>query len=182
MSSDIFNNEYVSDFEDSKLDNTQETLINNNLENLNLEETSDIIDIPINESVDEPTFTLEDNQQKGKTSSSVWKFMYKKYNDEGKFIAIVCNLCKKEYETKTSTSPLKEHLIKEHKHNVIIKQQTKLNFIKKPYDKDDVIRIKDYNDALLNLVIGYQLPFAIVNNKWFDEFCKTMDLRFTLPF
>ncbi|CAG8645395.1 8671_t:CDS:2, partial [Diversispora eburnea] len=79
-------------FEDPKLDNTQETLINNNLENLNSEETSDIIDISINESVDKLTFTLEDNQQRGKTFSS-------------------------EYGTKTSTSSLKEHLIKEHKHN-----------------------------------------------------------------
>ncbi|CAG8525114.1 10244_t:CDS:2 [Diversispora eburnea] len=136
MPSDISDNEYVPDFEDSELDNTQETLINNNPENLNSEETSDIIDIPINEF---------------------------------------------EYGTKTSTSLLKEHLIKEYKYNVTIKQQTKLNFIKKLYSKDDVIRVKDYNDALLNLVIRYQLPFIIVNNKWFDEFCKTMDLRFTLP-
>ena len=193
-------NEYTTDLEDfeelfeeldEELDNgleretsnILETSTNDNLENLNFRETSDITEISTDNnesSIDESSATTENNNQK-KGGSPVWEFMFKQYDDEGKFIAIVCRLCKKEYGIKTSTSPLMSHLIKEHKRNVSIKQQSKLNFNKKPYSKDDAIRIKDCNDALLNFIIGYQLPFAIVNNKWLDEFCKTLDLRYRLP-
>ena len=130
MSFNNSDNEYIPDFEDLEPDNDLENLdsretintlepsTDDNLENLNSRETSDITE----NFTDEPTTISKDNQQKGKTSSPVWEFMYKKYNDEKNLIAIVCNLCKKEYEPKTSTRPLKDYLIKEHKCNFNIKQ------------------------------------------------------------
>ncbi len=48
-------------------------------------------------------------------------FGSKKYDDTEQVVAIICNLCKKEYGPKTSTRPLMDHINKEHKHNISIK-------------------------------------------------------------
>src|SRR6266498_5741726 len=42
-------------------------------------------------------------KSKEKTTSAVWKYMYKKYDDMEQIVAIICNLCKKEYRPKIST-------------------------------------------------------------------------------
>ncbi|CAH1771158.1 12589_t:CDS:2, partial [Entrophospora sp. SA101] len=51
---------------------------------------------------------------KSKTTSAVWNFMYKKYNSQNEVIGIVCSLCEKNYAKKSSTRPLMDHLTKEH--------------------------------------------------------------------
>ncbi len=40
---------------------------------------------------------------KGKITSAIWKYIYKKYDDMEQVVAIICNLCKKEYRPKTLT-------------------------------------------------------------------------------
>ena len=47
--------------------------------------------------------------------------MYKKYDNTEQVVAIICNLCKKEYRPKISTQPLIDHINKEYKRNISIK-------------------------------------------------------------
>ena len=90
--------------------------------------------------------------------------MYKKYDDMNKVVAIICNLCKKEYSPKISTRPLMDHISKEHKCNISIKQQTRLHFVKNPYGKFDIIRVKDCINATIDFVVRSQMLFSIVES------------------
>ena len=74
-------------------------------------------------STEDSTSLGNNGKGKGKTTSAVWEYMYKKYDDTEQVVAIICNLCKKEYGPKTSTQPLMDHINKEHKCNISIKQQ-----------------------------------------------------------
>jgi len=120
--------------------------------------------------------TSLNNNTKNKTTSAVWNFMYKQYNSLNEVIGIVCNLCEKKYAKKTSTRPLMDHLIKEHNDIITIKNQSQ-----RPYDKDDNRRIKECTDAVINFIIGFQMPFSVVGNIWFKELCNVFDSRYTLP-
>ncbi len=90
-------------------------------------------------------------------------------------IAIICNLCKKEYGSKTSTQSFIDHINKEYKHNISIKQQTWLSFIQKPYGKVDTIKVKDCLDATIDFIVRSQMPFSIVNSFWFKKLCNVLD-------
>src|SRR3954470_13389398 len=136
--------------------------------NINFEEIEDFdFDFDFDDDTNEPsipeqqkedsTNILNINKNKGKTTSAVWEYMYKKYDDTNKVVAIICNLCKKEYSSKTSTRPLMDHISKEHKHNISIKQQTRLHFVKNPYGKFDAIRVKDCTSVTIDFVVGSQM-------------------------
>ena len=102
----------------------------------------------------EDSISLGNNGKgKGKTTSAVWEYMYKKYDNTEQVVAIICNLCKKEYGPKTSTRPLMDHINKEYKHNISIKQQIWLSFIQKLYGKVDTVRMKNCLDAIINFII-----------------------------
>jgi len=96
--------------------------------------------------------------------------MYKQYNSLNEVIGIVCNLCEKKYAKKTSTRPLMDHLIKEHNDIITIKNQSQ-----RPYNKDDNKRINECTDAVINFIIGFQMPFSVVGNIWFKELCNVFD-------
>ncbi len=52
----------------------------------------------------EDSISLDNNNKdKGKTTSAIWEYIYKKYDDTEQVVAIICNLCKKEYRPKIST-------------------------------------------------------------------------------
>ncbi len=114
--------------------------------------------------VEDSTFLSNNGKGKGKTTSAVWEYMYKKYDDIEQVIAIICNLCKKEYGLKTSTRPLMDHINKEHKRNISIKQQTQLSFIQKLYSKVDIVRVKDCLDVTIDFIVRSQMPFSIMNS------------------
>ena len=90
--------------------------------------------------------------------------MYKKYDNTEQVVAIICNLYKKEYGPKTSTRLLIDHINKEHKRNISIKQQTWLSFIQKLYDKVNTVRVKDCLDTTIDFVVGSQMSFSIVDS------------------
>ncbi len=90
-------------------------------------------------STEDSTSLGNNGKGKGKTTSAVWEYIYKKYDDTEQVVAIICNLCKKEYGSKTSTRPLIDYINKEHKHNISIKQQIRLSFIQKLYGKVDIL-------------------------------------------
>jgi len=46
-------------------------------------------------SMEDSTSLGNNGKSKGKTTSAVWEYMYKKYDDMEQVIAIICNLCKK---------------------------------------------------------------------------------------
>ncbi len=115
-------------------------------------------------STEDSTFLGNNGKGKGKTTSAVWKYMYKKYDNMKQVIAIICNLYKKEYGLKTLTQPLIDHINKEHKRNISIKQQTQLNFIQKLYGKVDIVRVKDCLDVTIDFVVRSQMPFSIVDS------------------
>src|SRR6266542_2331303 len=110
--------------------------------------------------------TSLDNNGKGKekTTLAVWEYMYKKYDDTEQVVTIICNLCKKGYGLKTSTRPLMDYINKEHKHNISIKQQTRLSFIQKLYGKVNTVRVKDCLDATIDFVVRSQMLFSIVDS------------------
>ena len=102
---------------------------------INFEEIEDFdFDFDFDDDTNEPsipeqqkedsTNILNIDKNKGKTTSAVWEYMYKKYDDTNKVVAIICNLCKKEYSPKTSMRPLMDYIFKEYKCNISIKQQT----------------------------------------------------------
>ena len=81
---------------------------------INFEEIEDFdFDFDFDDDTNEPsipeqqkedsTNILNIDKNKGKTTSAVWEYMYKKYDDTNKVVAIICNLCKKEYSPKIST-------------------------------------------------------------------------------
>ena len=51
-------------------------------------------------STENSTSLSNNGKDKGKTTSVVQKYMHKKYNDMKQVVAIICNLCKKEYGSK----------------------------------------------------------------------------------
>src|SRR6266498_1425745 len=106
--------------------------------------------------------------------------MYKKYDDTEQVVAIIYNLCKKEYRPKILTRPLINHINKEHKYNISIKQQIQLSFIQKLYGKVDIIRVKDCLDTTIDFIVGSQMPFSIVNSSWFKKLCSVLDQRYVL--
>src|SRR4051812_11171878 len=78
--------------------------------NINFEEIEDFdfdFDDDTNESSipeqqkEDSTNILNIDKNKEKTTLAVWEYMYKKYDDTNKVVAIICNLCKKEYSSKT---------------------------------------------------------------------------------
>ncbi len=115
-------------------------------------------------SIKNNTFLGNNGKDKGKTTSAIQEYMYKKYDDMEQIVAIICNLCKKEYEPKTSTWLLMDHINKEHKHNISIKQQIQLSFIQKSYGKVDIVRVKDCLDIIINFIVRSQMPFFIVDS------------------
>src|SRR6266542_6032838 len=54
-------------------------------------------------STEDSTSLGNNGKGKGKTTSAVWKYMYKKYDNMKQVIAIICNWYKKEYGLKTLT-------------------------------------------------------------------------------
>ncbi len=126
-------------------------------------------------STENSTSLSNNGKDKGKTTSVVQKYMHKKYNDMKQVVAIICNLCKKEYGSKISTRLLMDHINKEHKHNISIKQQTQLSFIQKPYGKVDTVRVKDCLDATIDFIVRFQMSFSIVNSSWFKKLCSVLD-------
>ncbi|CAI2198624.1 12220_t:CDS:1, partial [Funneliformis geosporum] len=96
-------------------------------------------------------------------------------------IAIICNLCKKEYSPKTSTQSLMDHISKEYKYNILIKQQTQLYFVKNPYGKFNAIRVKDCINATIDFVVESQMLFSIVGSSWFKKLYNVLDQRYVLP-
>ena len=76
---------------------------------------------------------------------------------------------------KISTRLLMDHINKEHKHNISIKQQTQLSFIQKPYGKVDTVRVKDCLDATIDFIVRFQMSFSIVNSSWFKKLCSVLD-------
>ncbi len=72
-------------------------------------------------STEDSTSLGNNGKGKGKTTSAVWEYIYKKYDDTEQVIAIICNLYKKEYKPKTSIWPLMNYINKEHKRNISIK-------------------------------------------------------------
>src|SRR6266542_6088700 len=135
----------------------------------------------IEPSTEDSTSLGNNGKGKGKSISAVWEYMYKKYDDTEQVVAIICNLCKKEYGPKISTRPLMDHINKEHKRNISIKQQTRLSFIQKPYGKVDIVRVKDCLDATIDFIVGSQMPFSIVDSSWFKKLCSVLDQRYVLP-
>ncbi len=71
-------------------------------------------------SIKDSTSLGNNSKGKWKTTSAVWEYMYKKYDNTEQVVAIICNLCKKEYVSKTSTRPLMDHINKENKRNISI--------------------------------------------------------------
>ena len=152
---------------------------------INFEEIEDFdFDFDFDDDTNEPsipeqqkedsTNILNIDKNKGKTTSAVWEYMYKKYDDTNKVVAIICNLCKKEYSSKTLMRLLMDHISKEHKRNISIKQQTQLHFVKNPYGKFDAIRVKDCTNATIDFVVGSQMPFSIVESSWFKKLCNVL--------
>src|SRR6266542_4429968 len=115
-------------------------------------------------STEDSTSLGNNGKGKGKTTSAVWEYIYKKYDDTEQVVAIIYNLYKKEYRSKTSTRPLMDHINKEHKRNISIKQQTRLSFIQKLYGKVDTVRVKDCLDATIDFVVRSQMLFSIVDS------------------
>src|SRR6266498_3783675 len=115
-------------------------------------------------STEDSTFLGNNGKGKGKTTLAIWEYMYKKYDNTEQVVAIICNLYKKEYGPKTSTRLLIDHINKEHKRNISIKQQTWLSFIQKLYDKVNTVRVKDCLDTTIDFVVGSQMSFSIVDS------------------
>ncbi len=72
-------------------------------------------------SMEDSTSLGNNSKGKGKITSAVWKYIYKKYDDMEQVVTIICNLCKKEYGPKISTQSLMDYINKEHKRNISIK-------------------------------------------------------------
>ncbi len=118
----MLKNEYIDleDIEDDiDIDDFDDNVIPDDSIELSVSEGSSRLTEP---STEDSTFLGNNGKGKGKTTSAVWKYMYKKYDNMEQVVAIICNFCKKEYKPKISTRPLINYINKEHKCNISIKQ------------------------------------------------------------
>src|SRR6266540_4126312 len=96
-------NEHIDleDIEDDvNIDDFNNNIILDNSTELSVPEDSGRITEP---SMKDSTSLDNNGKNKGKITSAIWEYMYKKYDDIKQIVAIICNLCKKEYGPKTST-------------------------------------------------------------------------------
>nr|CAG8521614.1 14347_t:CDS:2 [Entrophospora candida] len=69
-----------------------------------------------------------------------------------------------------------DHLTKEHS-NIL----STTNQLQKPYKENDNKRIKECTDAVINFIVGFQMPFSVVGNFWFKKLCNIFDSWYILP-
>ncbi|CAG8714215.1 6589_t:CDS:2 [Dentiscutata erythropus] len=113
------------------------------------------------------------NCSKNKTSP-VWNFMSKQ-KEGNKVIARICGRCGQKF---SPTRILGNHLSNKHGLEITLKRN---NLIQRPYGKEDTWHKKECFDAILNLVVCCQLPFAIIENTWFQQMVNTFDPIYKLP-
>ncbi|CAG8588253.1 11996_t:CDS:2 [Dentiscutata heterogama] len=119
---------------------------------------------------------LSVNHSKNKTSP-VWNFMSEQMEGD-KVIARICGKCEQKFSPTTTTGVLGNHLSNKHGIELVLKRNS---LIQRPYGKGDVRCKKECFDAVLNLVVCCQLPFAIIENSWFQQMVTIFDPRYKLP-
>jgi hypothetical protein len=107
--------------------------------------------------------------------STVWRYFHKRPSDAPGHN--VCKTCLAKYETTTSVSTLRKHLLNSHQIQVPPKRQkttTRMN----PFNEQEQIKHTKY---LIQWIICDLQPFNVVGNKYFKEFINYFCPRYIIP-
>ncbi|CAG8837194.1 38472_t:CDS:2, partial [Gigaspora margarita] len=79
---------------------------------------------------------------------------------------IVCDECPQKYSISTSTGVLAEHLNNKHNRGIILKSRRYLSSVQSSYGKDDITRIEEYENSILDFFVGDQISFNTAESQW----------------
>jgi len=117
-----------------------------------------------------------DEQQSNRLPSDVWKYIDKITDSEKP----KCKICAKVFSVKSSTSTLRNHIQKYHKHVYKEANQTTLNFSSSNsyYDKRTN---SEFVKLLLRWIVIDMLPFSLVESNSFKDFIQKLNPKFQCP-
>ncbi|GBB94216.1 hypothetical protein RclHR1_23110001, partial [Rhizophagus clarus] len=119
----------------------------------------------------------DDEHQSNRTPSDVWEYMDKVTDPENP----KCKICNKGFSAKSSTTTLRNHIKKYHKHIHREANQTTLKFksnITSFYDKE---KNSEFVKLLIKLIVIDMLPFSLVDSIYFIEFIQKLNPKFKCP-
>ncbi|CAG8579081.1 2591_t:CDS:2, partial [Scutellospora calospora] len=114
----------------------------------------------------------------GQRTSIVWEFFSEEKNEDQEVVAIVCNICKKKWKPGNTTGTFAIHLNNKHHRNISLKQQTLLRFATTPYTPKEAKRTNEITKSIVDFIVCYQLPFTVVDNKYFRKMVSVLDPRY----
>ncbi|GES96273.1 zinc finger BED domain-containing protein 1-like [Rhizophagus clarus] len=119
----------------------------------------------------------DDEHQSNRTPSDVWKYIDKVTDPENP----KCKICNKRFSAKSSTTTLRNHIKKYHKHIHRKANQTTLKFksnITSFYDKE---KNSEFVKLLIKWIVIDMLPFSLVDSIYFIEFIQKLNPKFKCP-
>ncbi|GES91926.1 zinc finger BED domain-containing protein 1-like [Rhizophagus clarus] len=119
----------------------------------------------------------DDEHQSNRTPSDVWEYMDKVTDPENP----KCKICNKGFSAKSSTTTLRNHIKKYHKHIHREANQTTLKFksnITSFYDKE---KNSEFVKLLIKWIVIDMLPFSLVDSIYFIEFIQKLNPKFKCP-
>ncbi|EXX65125.1 hypothetical protein RirG_136280 [Rhizophagus irregularis DAOM 197198w] len=119
----------------------------------------------------------DDENQSNRTPSDVWEHIDKVTDPEKP----KCKICNKFFSAKSSTTTLRNHIKKYHKHIHREANQTTLKFkgnITSFYDKE---KNAEFVKLLIKWIVIDMLPFSLVDSVYFNEFIQKLNPKFRCP-
>jgi len=143
------------------------------------DDNNEDISIVNNDGVIDSDYSRNDSKRAGQRTSIVWEFFSEEKNND-EVVAIVCNICQKKWKPGNTTGTLAIHLNNKHHRNISLRQQTLLRFVATPYTQKEAKRTDEINKKVVDFITCCQLPFSVVDNKYFKEMLSVLDPRYRI--
>ncbi|CAB4443300.1 unnamed protein product [Rhizophagus irregularis] len=119
----------------------------------------------------------DDENQSNRTPSDVWKHIDKVTDPENP----KCKICNKVFSAKSSTTTLRNHIKKYHKHIHREANQTTLKFKGNATSFYDKEKNSEFVKLLIKWIVIDMLPFSLVDSIYFNEFLQKLNPKFRCP-
>ncbi|CAB4427392.1 unnamed protein product [Rhizophagus irregularis] len=119
----------------------------------------------------------DDENQSNRTPSDVWEHIDKVTDPEKP----KCKICNKIFSTKSSTTTLRNHIKKYHKHIHREANQTTLKFKGNTTSFYDKEKNSEFVKLLIKWIVIDMLPFSLVDSVYFNEFIQKLNPKFRCP-
>ena len=151
-------------------DNHNEVLSNEN-QNKTFASTSSVLDSPSSGS------TSNNILAKHKRVAAVHDYIIEQSDG-----STLCKICRARFGKKTSTSTITRHFDVKHHNSYLAMNQCILNIqCFHPYGHKDQAKVDDINDKLTHWIVADQMPFLLMDSKWFKIFINALNERYISP-